>query len=71
MLSSRYFFSEHAFRQRIKGPVEYVLGAVQAVLQREGGFDPRRQLDFLSRHGVANVFATPTAIRQSSPTMNS
>jgi acetyl-CoA synthetase len=39
------------------------LGAVQAVFQREGGFDPGRQLDFLSRHGVTNVFATPTAIR--------
>jgi acetyl-CoA synthetase len=39
------------------------LGAVQAVYQREGGFDPHRQLDFLSRHGVTNVFATPTAIR--------
>ena len=38
-------------------------GAVQAVLQREGGFDPGRQLDFLSRHEVTNVFATPTAIR--------
>jgi acetyl-CoA synthetase len=39
------------------------LGAVQAVLQRAGGFDPERQLDFLSRHEVTNVFATPTAIR--------
>jgi acetyl-CoA synthetase len=39
------------------------LGAVQAVYQREGGFDPHRQLDFLSRHEVTNVFATPTAIR--------
>ena len=39
------------------------LGAVQAVLQREGGFDPAKQLDFLSRHEVPNVFATPTAIR--------
>src|SRR5947209_7342900 len=39
------------------------LGAVQAVYQREGGFDPHKQLDFLSRHGVTNVFATPTAIR--------
>ncbi len=39
------------------------LGAVQAVYQREGGFDPERQLDFLSRHEVANVFGTPTAIR--------
>jgi acetyl-CoA synthetase len=39
------------------------LGAVQCVLQREGGFDPHRQLDFLSRHQVTNVFGTPTAIR--------
>jgi hypothetical protein len=31
MLASRHFYSEHAFRQRIKGPVEYVLGALQAV----------------------------------------
>jgi acetyl-CoA synthetase len=38
-------------------------GAVQYVYQREGGFDPRKQLDFLSRHAVTNVFATPTAIR--------
>jgi acetyl-CoA synthetase len=33
------------------------------VYQREGGFDPHKQLDFLSRHEVTNVFATPTAIR--------
>jgi acetyl-CoA synthetase len=39
------------------------LGAVQCVLQREGGFDPHRQLEFLSRHEVTNVFGTPTAIR--------
>ena len=39
------------------------LGAVQAVYQREGGFDPRKHLDFLSRHSVRNVFGTPTAIR--------
>jgi acetyl-CoA synthetase len=39
------------------------LGAVQCVYQREGGFDPARQLDFLSRHRVGNVFGTPTAIR--------
>ncbi len=38
-------------------------GAVQLVYQREGGFDPGRQLDFLSRHRASNVFATPTAIR--------
>src|SRR5439155_579873 len=39
------------------------LGAVQCVYQREGGFDPHRQLDFLSRHCVTNVFTTPTAMR--------
>ncbi len=39
------------------------MGAVQAVYQREGGFDPHKQLDFLSRHEITNVFGTPTAIR--------
>jgi acetyl-CoA synthetase len=39
------------------------LGATQVVFQREGGFDPHRQLDFLSRHEVTNVFTTPTAMR--------
>jgi uncharacterized protein (DUF1800 family) len=32
MLSSRHFFSEHAYRQRIKSPVEFVLGALLAVV---------------------------------------
>jgi acetyl-CoA synthetase len=39
------------------------LGALQVVYQRQGGFDPHRQLDFLSRHEVTNVFTTPTAMR--------
>jgi acetyl-CoA synthetase len=39
------------------------LGALQCVYRREGGFDPRKQLDFLSRHEVTNVFTTPTAMR--------
>jgi acetyl-CoA synthetase len=39
------------------------LGAVQCVFQRKGGFDPKGQLDFLSRHEVTNVFTTPTAMR--------
>jgi acetyl-CoA synthetase len=43
------------------GPWRY--GAVQCVYQREGGFDPAKQLAFLSRHEVTNVFGTPTAIR--------
>jgi hypothetical protein len=36
ILSSRHFFSDHAFRQRVKGPVEYVVGAAQAVYRRYG-----------------------------------
>jgi hypothetical protein len=40
MLASRHFFSGHAFRQRVKGPVEFVLGAVQAVYRRYGEKDP-------------------------------
>ena len=39
------------------------LGAVQCVYQRQGGFDPHKQLDFLARHQVTNVFTTPTAMR--------
>jgi acetyl-CoA synthetase len=39
------------------------LGALQAVYQREGPFKPHEQLNFLSRHGVTNVFTTPTAMR--------
>ena len=38
-------------------------GAVQLVYQREGGFDPHKQLEVLSRHGATNVFTTPTAMR--------
>jgi hypothetical protein len=34
ILASRHFYSSYAFRQRVKGPVEYVLGAVQAVYRR-------------------------------------
>ena len=36
---------------------------MQCVYRREGGFDPHKQLDFLSRHEVTNVFTTPTAMR--------
>ena len=39
------------------------LGAVQCVYRREGGFDPHKQLEFLSRQRVTNVFTTPTAMR--------
>jgi acetyl-CoA synthetase len=43
------------------GPWRY--GCVQLVFQRRGGFDPHKQLDFLSRHEATNVFTTPTAMR--------
>ena len=39
ILASRHFYSSHAFRQRVKGPVEYVLGAVQTVCGRFGEGD--------------------------------
>jgi acetyl-CoA synthetase len=39
------------------------LGATQLVYQREGGFEPEKQLDVLSRQGATNVFTTPTAMR--------
>jgi hypothetical protein len=32
MLRSRHFFSEYAYRQRLKSPVEFVLGAARAVV---------------------------------------
>jgi acetyl-CoA synthetase len=38
-------------------------GALQCVYRREGGFDAHKQLDFLSRHEVTNMFTTPTAMR--------
>ena len=34
ILASRHFYSEHAFRRRVKGPVEFTLGAVQAIYRR-------------------------------------
>jgi acetyl-CoA synthetase len=43
------------------GPWRY--GAVQFVYAREGGFDPEEQLRQLSKHGVQNMFTTPTALR--------
>jgi uncharacterized protein (DUF1800 family) len=33
MLRSRHFFSDYAYRQRIKSPVEFVVGAVRALWQ--------------------------------------
>jgi acetyl-CoA synthetase len=36
---------------------------VQFVYARKGGFDPEEQLRVLSKHGVQNMFTTPTALR--------
>src|SRR5207248_596956 len=56
---------EHRLRHSRTAPVlgPWRLGAVQCVYLREAGFDPAKQLAFLSRHEVTNVFTTPTAMR--------
>jgi len=65
ILASRHFYSAHAFRQRVKGPVEYVLGAVQAVYRRysEQEADHRSlpQQVLVGRVGAMgqNLFAPP------------
>lgn len=38
-------------------------GAVALVQARQGGYDPEGHLAFLSKHGVENMFTTPTALR--------
>ena len=43
------------------GPWRY--GAVALVQARKGGYDPEEHLAFLSKHGVENMFTTPTALR--------
>ncbi|HEY7329354.1 MAG TPA: DUF1800 domain-containing protein [Gemmataceae bacterium] len=43
ILSSRHFFSEYAFHQRIKSPVEFVLGAVRSVYREYGAKEKRQQ----------------------------
>jgi hypothetical protein len=65
MLASRHFYSEHAFRQRIKTPVEYVLGAVHAVYRRyreeEADYQPLPQRVLVNRVGAMGqwLFAPP------------
>jgi uncharacterized protein (DUF1800 family) len=56
MLSSRLFFSEHAFRQRIKNPVEYVLGAARTVVE---GLIPQQYLVAKLEALGQNLFAPP------------
>jgi hypothetical protein len=65
MLASRHFYSAHAFRQRLKGPVEYVLGAVQPVYRRygenEAEYLPLPQRVLVGRLGAMgqHLFAPP------------
>ena len=65
ILASRHFYSDHAFRQRVKGPVEYVLGAVQAVYRRygeeEADYRPLPQRVLVGRLGAMGqiLFAPP------------
>jgi len=40
MLASRLFFSDHAFRKRIKSPVEYALGGALSIYRRFEDKDP-------------------------------
>ncbi len=56
MVSSRHFFSGHAYRQRIKNPTEYVLGAVKAVGQ--GFVSPQSLVSKMEAMGQV-LFAPP------------
>jgi uncharacterized protein (DUF1800 family) len=55
MLRSRHFFSDYAYRLRIKSPVEYVLGVVRAVRPET---PPRDLVQPLEQMGQA-LFAPP------------
>jgi uncharacterized protein (DUF1800 family) len=65
VLASRHFYSAHAFRRRVKGPVEYVLGAVRAVYRRygegEAGYRPLPQQVLVGRLAAMGqtLFAPP------------
>jgi hypothetical protein len=56
MVSSRLFFSDHAYRKRLKSPVEFVLGAVRSVGQ--GLVEPRSLVKKLELMGQ-DLFAPP------------
>ncbi|HEV3256022.1 MAG TPA: DUF1800 domain-containing protein [Gemmataceae bacterium] len=56
MLRSQHFFSDYAYRQRIKSPVEFILGAVKAVGQ--GFVTPGSVVPSLERMGMP-LFAPP------------
>jgi uncharacterized protein (DUF1800 family) len=56
MLSSRHFFSAHAYRHRVKSPVEYCLGLVKAL--GRGMIKPRALVPYLELMGQ-HLFAPP------------
>jgi uncharacterized protein (DUF1800 family) len=59
MLSSRHFFSAHAYRQRIKSPVEFVVGAVRAATDvKKGGVPQQALVSKLDAMGQS-LFAPP------------
>lgn len=56
VLRSRHFYSEHAYRRRVKSPVEYAVGAVQGLgIER---IRPEDLVDPLEKMGQA-LFAPP------------
>ncbi|WP_406698647.1 DUF1800 domain-containing protein [Singulisphaera sp. Ch08] len=62
MLRSRLFFSEHAYRQRIKSPVEYVVGmlrSLEAKAETPSDFVLRRQQPRLMDGLGQALFAPP------------
>jgi hypothetical protein len=65
ILASRHFYSNYAFRQRLKGPVEYVLGAVHVVYRHYGeeetDYRPLPPLVLSSRLGAMgqHLYAPP------------
>jgi uncharacterized protein (DUF1800 family) len=59
MLSSRHFFSPYAFRQRIKSPVEFVLGAARATVQVKLDPETKKYNQFIPQESlVARIEAT-------------
>src|ERR1700722_2153491 len=65
MLASRHFYSAYAFRQRIKSPAEYIVGAVRAVYrvydEQEADYRPLPHQVLVSRLGAMGqeLFAPP------------
>ncbi len=58
MLSSNLFYSEHAYRQRIKSPVEYVMGSARAIAEGKGAIKPQQLVGKLDALGQT-LFAPP------------